>query len=431
MTTTVTIIVPTHNRLAAVEKTLASLTTQSYPLDLIDVLVVADGCTDGTDRMSIPRPLSGQVLVQPSRGPAAARNAGAQAARGDLLLFLDDDIEALPRLVEAHVRAHDRHEAPAVVVGYLPAMLDHRRDMFGIALRGWWHGILERMRVPGHRFTYADLLTGNCSVPAALFRMLGGFDESFRCHEDYEFGLRLLKAGGLMVFEPEAAGWHDDRTDLARAFVRKRDEGAADVSLAEVHPEVWPALPCARATARSRRGRALRTLALSRSVWGRLFVRGALGYATVLERLRLRGRWRALIDDLLWYYYWTGIAGALRGISFDALREQVMGRQPVPAQLPSIDLRHGLRASARELDSLDAPGVVLRYGDIHVGTVNPQPWAEPLAGRHLRRLLGTTFAAAFAAALETSRAVESGHVDDEDGWLRISNVLSPTHVDRS
>jgi hypothetical protein len=75
--------------------------------------------------------------------------------------------------------------------------------------------------------------------------------------------------------------------------------------------------------------------------------------------------------------------------------------------------------------------VVLRYGDIHVGTVNPQPWAEPLAGRHLRRLLGTTFAAAFAAALETSRAVESGHVDDEDGWLRISSVLSPTHVDRS
>ena len=430
MTTTVTIVVPTHNRRAAVEKTLASLSAQSYPLDLIDVLVVADGCTDGTERMTIGSPLSGQVLVQPSRGPAAARNAGAEAARGDLLLFLDDDIEASPRLVEAHVRAHDGSPAPAVVVGYLPAKLDHRRDMFGVALRGWWHAIFERMRSPGYRFTYADLLTGNCSVPAGLFRLLGGFDEAFRCHEDYEFGLRLLKNGGVIVFEPEAAGWHDDRTDLARALARKGDEGAADVSLARAHPELWGALPCAKATARSRRGRALRTLALSRSVWGRAFVRAALGYATLLERLRFRGRWRALIDDLLWYHYWTGVADALGDSSFDALREDVMRRHPAPAELPSIDLRPGLRASTRELDSLDAPGVVLRYGDIHVGTVSPQPWAEPLAGRHLRRLLNTTFAGAFAAALETSRALESGHADDEDLWLRVSTVLSPQHDDR-
>ena len=107
-----------------------------------------------------------------------------------------------------------------------------------------------------------------------------------------------------------------------------------------------------------------------------------------------------------------------------------MRQHPAPAELPGIDLRPGLRASTRELDSLDAPGVVLRYGDIHVGTVSPQPWAEPLAGRHLRRLLNTTFAGAFAAALETSRALENPHADDEDMWLRVSTVLSPQHDDR-
>src|SRR5574338_454432 len=207
-----------------------------------------------------------RVLAPPARGPAAARTRAAAEASGDLLLFLDDDVEAWPDLVASHVQAHATARVPTAVVGYLPARLDDRNDLFGVALRGWWSAMFERMREPGHRFTYADLLSGNFSIPSALFRALGGFDDRLTCHEDYEFGFRLLRAGARITFEPKAAGWHSDHSDVARALRRKHDEGMSDVWLARRHPELWRALPCAVSeSVQSRRRRMFRDFALSRS----------------------------------------------------------------------------------------------------------------------------------------------------------------------
>ena len=49
---TVSVVIPTHNRRASVERALRALSVQSYPLALIEVIVVADGCTDGTPGIS-------------------------------------------------------------------------------------------------------------------------------------------------------------------------------------------------------------------------------------------------------------------------------------------------------------------------------------------------------------------------------------------
>ena len=229
----VSIVIPTHNRRAPATRTLHALAHQCCSRTTFEVILVADGCTDNTAGLATAEwPMPVRVLEQSHAGPAAARNRGAVEAAGDLLVFLDDDIEVLPGFVAAHVAAH---VAPDIVaIGYLPTKLQGRRDLFTGMLRAWWEAMFERMRDPGHRFTYADLLSGNFSVSRQLFERTGGFDEKLPCHEDYELGYRLIAAGARFQFVPAAAGWHHEHTDSgararpqARRRTRRRCAGAA------------------------------------------------------------------------------------------------------------------------------------------------------------------------------------------------------------
>jgi len=63
------------------------------------------------------------------------------------------------------------------------------------------------MARPGHRFSYHDFFSGNVSLPAAIFRRVGGFDEVIKVRlEDYELGIRLLKAGARFIFRRKPPG---------------------------------------------------------------------------------------------------------------------------------------------------------------------------------------------------------------------------------
>ena len=116
------------------QRALHALSRQCYPLDAIEVLVVADGCTDDTAALPKDWPMATRIIEQARQGAGAARNRGAAASAGRLLLFLDDDIEPWPGLVAAHAEAHAGAE-DTVVIGYLPPELQHRRDFFAVMLR--------------------------------------------------------------------------------------------------------------------------------------------------------------------------------------------------------------------------------------------------------------------------------------------------------
>lgn len=403
----VSIVIPTHDRHASVTRTLAALSAQSYPLDALEVVVVADGCTDGTAGVASERwPLAVRVIEQAAQGPAAARNRGAAAATGDILIFLDDDIEVSPMFVDAHVRRHT--EPDVVVIGYLPPELQERRDFFAVMLRSWWEAMFERMRDPGHRFAYSDLLSGNVSMPHTLFTRVGGFNEALLCHEDYELGFRLITAGAQLRFAEDAAGWHHEHTDLLRALSRKRNEGRADIALARLHPALIPVLPLSRDHRYlSRRGRAFRRLALTNPGAGDRFEATWRSILPLLEALRRRTRWRYLVDDLLLYSYWRGVGETVDRATLATL---VSG----PARTPTscdLDLRPGLAVAARQLDACRPESVRLMWGPLIVTTVPSQPGAERLRGRHLRSLLQRRFPGRFANTLALAQLLRRSAAD--------------------
>jgi GT2 family glycosyltransferase len=115
-----------------------------------------------------------------------------------------------------------------------------------VEVRSWWEDKFYQMSRPDHRFTYQDLLSGNLSLDAEVFARLDGFDSAFgNCGgEDYEFGLRLLKADVSLVLADDAVAYHYEHETncLDRSFRRSRQEGRSDVLIGRRHPELRPTL---------------------------------------------------------------------------------------------------------------------------------------------------------------------------------------------
>ncbi len=123
------IVIPTYQRRDIVVRMVAALDRQLH--SDFEVVVVADGSTDGTAaalrKLRVRFPLT--VLEQSNQGAAAARNAGASASRGELLVFLDDDMEADPKMLTEHDRSH--REGADLVLGHLAVHRDSPPTLLG------------------------------------------------------------------------------------------------------------------------------------------------------------------------------------------------------------------------------------------------------------------------------------------------------------
>src|SRR6476646_294066 len=116
----VSVITPTYNRRKSLLATLRALESQSFPAGQFEVVVIADGCTDGsTDACrALHTSYTLRVIEQANAGPAVARNVGCQQARAPLLVFLDDDVIPDPDFLTAHWRIHQQ-ASKRVVIGPL------------------------------------------------------------------------------------------------------------------------------------------------------------------------------------------------------------------------------------------------------------------------------------------------------------------------
>ena len=235
------IVIPTYQRRDVVVASVKALAAQDLA-GSFEVVVVVDGSRDGTAaalrRLIVPFPFV--VLEQPNRGAATARNAGAAAASGRILLFLDDDMEAHPRLLSEHVRSHN--EGADVVFGHLPLHPESPNNFLSAGVKLWTDGRLERLSAPGAALTLHDLLTGQMSLRRELFNRMGGFDPTFTAggtfgDEDIDFGYRLVQAGYRLAFNERAISWQKYVVQPRQYLRQWRQAGRADVAFARKHPE--------------------------------------------------------------------------------------------------------------------------------------------------------------------------------------------------
>jgi GT2 family glycosyltransferase len=205
----VSVVVPTFNRRAQLERVLTALAEQDLE-EPFEVVVVSDGSTDGTDDYltsgETPRPVV--VERQENAGPAAARNRGVTAASAPLIVFLDDDVVPVRSLLSAHLAAHRRLGDGHVVIGPMVDPPDHPMSMWV----EWEQAMLAKqyraMTNGDYDATARQFYTGNASVARDAIAAAGGFDARFRRGEDVELAYRLAEHGLRFVFEPTAVGLH-------------------------------------------------------------------------------------------------------------------------------------------------------------------------------------------------------------------------------
>jgi GT2 family glycosyltransferase len=232
-----TVVIPTYNRQTHLVTALGCLERQSQ-LERFEVVVVLDGGSDDSEPWlrSYHAPFELRWRWQTNGGLAAARNRGAEEARHEVLIFLDDDVAAGPQLVAAHLAAHER--VPDVIVqGYTPIPIrGGSRGATLVYARSYQQLIAELVRSPGQQW---PLWSGNISVRRSTFERIGGFDAVvFRQYggEDTDFGLRAAGLGVRLLFEPGALGEHRHQVRGGRALARQSfHEGASRVRLACRH----------------------------------------------------------------------------------------------------------------------------------------------------------------------------------------------------
>ena len=132
-----------------------------FPRHEYEVVVVVDGSTDGTSAMlrELEPPCGFQVLEQPNQGPAVARNHALAAARGEVVLFLDDDILCEPQVLGEHLLGHTG-SAAAVVHGPIYCAPASPRVLPAEITADWYKAFYARLEATGGLELAAGCLPG-------------------------------------------------------------------------------------------------------------------------------------------------------------------------------------------------------------------------------------------------------------------------------
>jgi GT2 family glycosyltransferase len=330
--TSISVVVPTHQRRDSVVRALTALAHQDLPAGEFEVVVSVDGSDDGTQEAiaSFRAPYALHVVDGPRRGRAAACNAALQIAGGEVVVILDDDMEPAP----ACLSRHRQHHAPGThvcVMGAVPVRLGHDAPP-AAQFMAWKFGVhLEKLARPQHVFALRDFYSGNTSIRRDVLLDVGLFDETFTVYgnEDLELSLRLRAANVGLVYDCDALAHQHYEKNLAGLARDTFEKGTTAVLLARAHPSAFGELQLANFRSHSAAWRALRTALLGATRASGGVAVAVLVVARAVERIRIARRPMFYIL-LLDYFYWVGVQSVLRE-----------GPAPGPLAQLAADLRHG------------------------------------------------------------------------------------------
>ena len=213
------IVIPTYRRPHQLRECLRSVAALDYPRERFEVIVVDDGGDVSLGPVLAPFEAELDVVFirQVNSGPAHARNAAADRARGDLLAFTDDDCRVergwLRQL--AGVLAADPHcLVGGRTVNVAPPICSAVSQLILDVVYNHYNADPANARF---------VASNNLALSVRGFREIGGFDGSFRCAEDRDLCDRWRHGGRRIVYHPAAGVRHCHALDI-RSFCRQHFE---------------------------------------------------------------------------------------------------------------------------------------------------------------------------------------------------------------
>jgi len=216
---TVSIVIPCYNQARFVGEGIASALAQTGPHG-IDVIAVDDGSTDGSAAVMAAAAATSarlRVISQPNCGLAAARNAGLDAARGELIIFLDADDRLHPGAVNAAVKSLAAATDAIMTFGRCTLVDEGGQPM------------LTNLPVVTENF-YAELLQRNYIWTPAMaafrrhvFEAVGRFDSRVDPSADYDLYLRIARHGRIVSHGQLVADYRQHGSSMSRDPVAMLD----------------------------------------------------------------------------------------------------------------------------------------------------------------------------------------------------------------
>jgi len=232
----ISVIIPTHNSQDVIDRCIRSITSQLYPREDFEIIVVDDGSKDETINISKKAGIDEIISTEPCF-QGKARNIGARRARGEILAFIDSDCAAREnwlKTIEKEIKNNEAIGGPVVNgnAHSLIAWAEYLMEFCG------WDEYRKRSIVP-----FVPGCNQVCTKNA--FFRAGEFSE-VHLSEDVMFGHSLLKIGIQTLFVPELQIQHFCRTKLNKYLANMKLLGKYSTRTSKQVPTIYRSITTTR-----------------------------------------------------------------------------------------------------------------------------------------------------------------------------------------
>lgn len=210
------VIIPVYNSKSIISRCLNALETQTIDPQMYEVIVVDDGSADDTPEIIAADFPWVRVLPIKHGGPSVARNAGAQLARGEFLLFTDSDCMPMGDWIEKMIAPFGDPD----IVGVKGVYRSHQPELIARFVQLEYQFKYERMA----KLKWLDFIdTYSAAYRKEIFLKNKGFDSAFSVPsvEDQELSFRLSEKGYRLFFANDAIVYHIHDRNLGEYWKRK------------------------------------------------------------------------------------------------------------------------------------------------------------------------------------------------------------------